>query len=78
MSVKTRHLHTQGSIYDGWGHCVMNPYLTRPLNKIIKIRQVTEVCQALLMVSVAYGQGRIQRGRMRGMHPPFSHFQTCV
>ena len=26
------------------------------------------------MVSVAYGQERIQGGKMRGMHPPTSHF----
>ena len=31
------------------------------------------------MVSVAYGQGRIQRGktRVRSMHPPTCHFQKC-
>ena len=27
---------------------------------------MTEICQTLLMVSVAYGQERIQGGRMRG------------
>ena len=36
---------------------------------------MTEVCQTLLMVFVTYGQGRIQGGRMRGMHPPTNHFQ---
>ena len=39
--------------------------------------QVTKSCQILLVVSVAYGQGRIQGGRMRDMHPPTSHFQKC-
>ena len=29
------------------------------------------------MVSVTDGQGRIQGGRMRGMHSPTSHFQKC-
>ena len=29
---------------------------------------MTEICQTLLMVSVAYGQGRIQGSRKRGMH----------
>ena len=28
------------------------------------------------MVSVAYGQGRIQGSTMRGMHPPTSHFEN--
>ena len=28
------------------------------------------------MVCVAYGQGKIQEGRMRDMHPPTSHFQN--
>ena len=32
-----------------------------------------QVCETLLLVSVAYDQG----GRMRGMHPPISHFQKC-
>ena len=41
-----------------------------------KWSQMTEICQTLLMASVAYGQGRIQRGWMRGMHPPISHFQA--
>ena len=38
------------------------------------------MCQTLLMVSVAYGQGRIQGGggRMRGMHPSTNHFQKSV
>ena len=34
-----------------------------------------EINQTVLMMSVAYGQGRIPGGRMRGMHPPTSHFQ---
>ena len=33
------------------------------------------ICRTLLMVSVAYGQGRILGGRMRVMHPPTGHFQ---
>ena len=39
--------------------------------------QVIEILQTLLMVSVAYGQVRIQRSRMRGMHLLTSHFQNC-
>ena len=37
--------------------------------------QVTEICQTLLMVSVAYGQGRIQGGLDEGYtssHQSFS------
>ena len=37
----------------------------------------SKICQTLLMVSVAYGQGRTQGGRMGSMHPPTSHFQKC-
>ena len=40
--------------------------------------RVTELCQTLSMVFVAYGQGRIQGGRMSGIHPLTSHFQQCV
>ena len=35
---------------------------------------MTEICYTLLMVSVAYGKGQTQKGRMRGMHPPISYF----
>ena len=38
---------------------------------------MTEICQTLLMVSVASVQGRILEGRMSGMHLPTSHFQKC-
>ena len=36
--------------------------------------QVTEICQTYLMVFVAYGQGRIQGDRIKGMPPTTSHF----
>ena len=36
---------------------------------------LTEICQTLLMVSVAYGQGRIQKGKICHMNLPTSHFQ---
>ena len=40
--------------------------------------QVTEICQILLMVSVAYGQGRIQGGRMIEEYASSTgHFQKC-
>ena len=39
---------------------------------------MTEICQTLLMVSVAYGQRRIQRGRMRNVHPPSSISEMCI
>ena len=62
-----------------WGiHWAMPPiHLTLPFSKKEQNEwcQVTEICQALLMASVAYGQGRMQGGRMRRMHPPKSHFQ---
>ena len=37
---------------------------------------VTKICQILLMVSVAYGQGRIHRSRIRDMHPPPAIFKN--
>ena len=37
---------------------------------------MTESCLTLLMVSVAYGQWRIQGVKTRGMHPPTSYFQN--
>ena len=51
--------------------------LTLPFSKQEQYHwcQVTEICHILLMVSVAYGQGRIQRSRMRDMHLPTSYFQ---
>ena len=55
------------------------PPLTLPFSKKDQKykRQVTEICQALLIVSLAYCQGRIQGGRLRDMHPITSHFQKC-
>ena len=55
------------------------PLLTLLFSKKLQNQwcQVTEIRHTLLMVSVAYGQGRIKGVRMRGMHPPTSHFQTC-
>ena len=57
------------------------PLLTLPFTKKEQNEwsQVIEIFQILLMVSVAYGQGRIQ-GRMRvmlTMHSPTSYFQKC-
>ena len=55
------------------------PLLTLPFNKKEQNYwcQVTEICQTLSMVSVDYGQGRIQGVRMRGLYPPTTHFQKC-
>ena len=39
--------------------------------------QVTEICQTLFMVSVAYGLGDRMRS-VEFMHPPTSHFQKCL
>ena len=36
---------------------------------------MTDICQNLLMVSAAYGQGWILGGEMRGMHFLTNHFQ---
>ena len=54
-------------------------FLTLPFSKKEQSYgcQVAETCRTLLMVSVAYGQGRIQRGGMRGMYPSTSQFQKC-
>ena len=66
------------SIFKG-GAIVPCSLLTLPLSKKEQHYwcQMTNICHNLLVVSVAYGQGRIQRGRMRDMHPPNSHFQKC-
>ena len=37
---------------------------------------MTEICQTVAMVSVAYGQGRIQGGRIKGIHPPLAMFKN--
>ena len=37
---------------------------------------MTEICQTFLMVSAAYGQGRIQGVKMRGTHLPPVIFRT--
>ena len=51
------------------------PFSTKEQNYWCQV--VTEMCQTLLMVSVANGQERIQGGMMRGMHFPTSHSQKC-
>ena len=60
-------------------YCSMPLLLTRPFSKKNKINGAKiEICQqTLLMVSVAYGQGWIQGGRMRSMRPPTSHLKKC-
>ena len=57
--------------------CHAPPFRLCFLVKKKKINGAAEICQTILMVSVAYGQGWIQAGRMRGMHFPTSHFQKC-
>ena len=51
----------------------MSPLLILPFSKNNKIMipsdPVTEICLTLLMFSLAYGQGRIEGGRLRSMHP---------
>ena len=65
--------------YLGAGLLCHAPLLTLPFSKKEQYWwcQVTKTCQILLVVSVPYDQGRIQRGRMRDMHSPSSHFQKC-
>ena len=38
--------------------------------------KVTEICQTFFLVSIAYGQGRIQGVKMRDMHLPPVIFKT--
>ena len=51
--------------------------LTLSFSKKEQWCQVNEICQTFLMVFVAYGQGRIQGARKRGMPTPIGHFRKC-
>ena len=56
------------------------PPLTLPVSKNEQNEwcQVIEICQTLSMVSAAYGQGRIQGGRMRGIHLSKTIFKNAL
>ena len=64
------------SVFSGGALCHAFPLLTLPFSKKEQNywRQVTEICQTLSTVFVAYGQRRIQGSKMKGMHLPTSHF----
>ena len=66
-----------GAYLEG-GHCVMtgsfdDSGFRRLWPGIVPCQALLMVVSVDLMVSVDYGQGRIQGGRMRSMHPSSRH-----